>query len=82
MKIVDMLEALHFMSIQERMEYNVCIIVYKIMKGLCPKYLQNKIEVVQHVEGVRTRQIGNIYSYNISIDVRQVRNKKCYCMRD
>lgn len=59
-KIVDMLEALHFMSIQQRMEYNVCIIVYKIMKGLCPKYLQNKIEVVQHV-GVRTRQVDNIY---------------------
>lgn len=60
-KIVDMLEALRFMSIKERMEYNVCIMGYKIIKGMCPKYLQNKIEVVQHVKGAGTRQVGNIY---------------------
>ena len=45
-QIANMLEALHFMSIKERIEYNVCIIVYKIMKGLCPRYLQNKVKVV------------------------------------
>lgn len=60
-KIVDMLEALCFMSVKERIEYNVCIIVYKIMKGLCPKYLRNKIEVVQYEGGVGTRQVGNVY---------------------
>lgn len=63
-KIVDMLEALHFMSIKERIEYNVRVLIYKIMKGMCPRYLQNKIEV-QHVKGVDTRQMGNIYTWSV-----------------
>lgn len=75
-KIVDMLEALSFTSIKKRIEYNVCMIVYKIMKGLCPKYLRNKVEVVQY-EGVGTRRVGNIYINRCKTSEEQ----KCYCTK-
>jgi hypothetical protein len=60
-RISDMLEALHFMSIKERIEYNTCVLIYKTVNGLCPIYLQNNIELVQYGEGVSTRHKGNIY---------------------
>lgn len=61
-KIKDMLEALQFMSIRERIEYNVYILIHKMINGRCPSYLNNKIELVQSRGSiVRTRQEGNIY---------------------
>ena len=60
-QIANMLEACRIMSIKERIGYNVCIIVYKIMKGLCPRYVQNKVKVVQYARGVGTREMGNLY---------------------
>lgn len=60
-QILDMLEALCFMSIKERIEYNVCLLTYKMVNGLCPNYLCNEMKVLQG-EGVRnTRQRSNIY---------------------
>jgi len=32
-RIKDMLEPLHFMSIEERIEYNVCIFIHKMVIG-------------------------------------------------
>lgn len=60
-RICDMLEALNFMSIKERIDFNVCILVYKIINGMCPNYLCNNIEFVQNEDVVTTRQRGNIY---------------------
>lgn len=60
-RIKDMLEALQFMSIRERIEYNVCIFVYKMINGECPSYLENKIELVGTKRGVQTRQTGDIH---------------------
>jgi hypothetical protein len=60
-RISDMLEALHFISIKERIEYNVCLLVFKIINGMCPRYLCNKLESVQYEGAVNTRQRGNIY---------------------
>lgn len=60
-RVKDMLEALCFMSIKERIVYNTCILVYKMINGMCPKYLQNKIKVVQNKSEKETRQKGNIY---------------------
>jgi len=34
------------MSIRERIEYNVCILIHKMIMGECPDYLKNKIELV------------------------------------
>ena len=53
-----MLEALQYMSIKERIEYNVCQLVYKIVNGMCPEYLSDNIRTVQWKE---TRQRQNIY---------------------
>lgn len=60
-RIMDMLEALHFMSIKERIEYNVCLLVHKMVNGMCPNYLLNKIELVQYDSEMNTRQRSNIY---------------------
>jgi len=38
-RIIDMLEALKFKSINERIEYNVCLLVFKMINGQCPSYL-------------------------------------------
>jgi len=58
-----MLKALRFMSIQERIEYNVCQLVYKIVhmpRGICPEYLSGTSRIVRYR---KTRQRGNIYIY-------------------
>jgi len=55
-----MLEALHFMSIKERIEYNVRIFIHKVVIGECPSYLKNKIELVGMDGRVQTRQKGSI----------------------
>jgi len=60
-KIKDMHEALNFMSIRERIEYNVCILIYKMITGECPNYLKNKIELVEINQGIQTRQKGDIH---------------------
>jgi len=56
-RIVDMLEALKFMSINERIEYNVCLLVFKMINGQCPSYLRDKINLVQY-EGALTARRG------------------------
>ncbi|CAL1671997.1 unnamed protein product [Lasius platythorax] len=60
-RIRDMLEALHFTSIDERIEYNVCLLVYKMINGMCPSYLYNKSELVKHRSAINTRQKENVY---------------------
>jgi len=57
-RVLNMLEVLQFMSIQERIEYNVCQLVYKIVNGICPGYLSGASWIVHYKE---TRQRGNIY---------------------
>jgi len=41
-----MIDALQFMSIRERIEFNVCILIYKMVNELCLNYLANQVEVV------------------------------------
>jgi len=55
-----MLEALHFMSIKEKIAYNVYIFIHKMVIGECPSYLKNKIELVGMDGRVQTRQKDNI----------------------
>lgn len=42
-RIKDMLETLQFLSVKERIEYNTCILIHKMINGECPSYLKNKI---------------------------------------
>lgn len=53
-----MLEALYFMSIKERIKYNVC--QFKMVNNMCPIYLCKKLKFVQKVGAINTRQIGNL----------------------
>jgi len=46
-KIKNMLEAVNFMSIKARIEYNICILIHKMIMGECPNYLKNKVELVR-----------------------------------
>lgn len=39
----------------------MCVLVYKIVYGMCPNYLLNQIELVQYDNVINTRQKGNIY---------------------
>jgi len=41
-RIVDTLERLKFMSINERIEYNVRLLIFKMINGQCPSYLRDK----------------------------------------
>lgn len=59
-KIIRMMEALKFMSIKERIEYNVCLLVYKIVNGMCPKYLSREIEIVKARNNRNTRKGKNL----------------------
>jgi len=54
-------EALNFMSIRERIEYNVCILIHKMIMRKCPDYLKNKVELMGTDRRVQTRQKGNIH---------------------
>ena len=56
-----MLEALQFMPVKERIQYNVRILIHKIVNGDCPSYLKNEIEQVRREEGVQARSEGSIH---------------------
>jgi len=47
------------MSIKEKIEYNVCIFIHKMVIGECPSYLKSKIDLVAMDGRVQTRQKGN-----------------------
>jgi len=34
-------------SVKERIKYNVCIFVHKMVNGQCLSYLRNKIELIE-----------------------------------
>jgi len=55
-KIMNMLETLKFMSVKERIEYKVCLLIYKIGKKMCPKYLSRDVEIVQTRSNRDTRK--------------------------
>src|SRR5436190_17653076 len=57
-KVTNMLKVLKFMSIKDRIKYNVCILVYKMVNKLCPQYLSKEVEMVQARSNRNTRK-GN-----------------------
>ena len=59
-RISDMLEALQCMSIKERIEYNVCLLLFKVINGECPEYLTDKIKLARNEQTVNTRNRENI----------------------
>lgn len=54
-KIVEMLTKLQWLSINQRILYNVMILIYKIKKGILPSYLQNQLVTNSDINPHRTR---------------------------
>lgn len=59
-KIEHMLQALQFMSIKQRLHYNVCIFIFKILHNLAPNNLSDRLEMISRKDGRKTRQDGTI----------------------
>lgn len=68
-RVDDMLQALQFMSIRQRLHYNVCIFIFKAVRNLLPKQLNRKLEIVGTNSERVTRQAGNI-----AVQLRKTRN--------
>lgn len=58
--IRKMLDALSFMTIKERMLYNVCLFVHKMKCEMTPPYLSKEIKFVKDKHQYNTRQKENI----------------------
>lgn len=59
--IRDMLDSLGFMSINQRLVYQNIIFIYKILSGMLPDYMLNKITFVRDIHKYDTRSASNIY---------------------
>lgn len=68
-RVETMLQTLRFMSVRQRMRYNVCVFIFKIVKGMMPEHLRERITLVGETNVKQTRQ-----SENIVIQFRRTRN--------
>jgi hypothetical protein len=59
-KVEHMLQALQFMSIRQRLCYNVGVFIFKIVNNMASVALSNKIEIIGRECDRQTRQAGNI----------------------
>lgn len=59
-KVEHMLQALQFMSVRQRLCYNVGVFIFKIINNMASVALNNKIEIVGMECGRQTRQAGNL----------------------
>ena len=53
--ILDMLRTLKWMSVKQRLFYNLCIFLWKIVNNQVPSYLQNIFTPVTEVHSYQTR---------------------------
>lgn len=58
--IKTMLDVLGWMSIHQRVIYNTCILVFKMIHNLSPAYLSNRITTRSNVHHYNTRQSSYI----------------------
>lgn len=59
-KVEDMLEALQFMSVRQRLRYNIYIFTFKILNGMLPTQLRDRLQIIGNECARETRQTGNI----------------------
>ena len=48
--ITKFIKMAHFLPVRFRIQYKLCLMVYKIINGLCPEYLKNMINLCQPTE--------------------------------
>lgn len=59
--IADMLQTLHFMTINQRLSMLNMLFIFKILHGLLPNYMLKRIKFVQEVHHYNTRSASNIF---------------------
>jgi len=59
--IVDTLEALKFLSINERIKYNICLLIFKMINVSYPSYLRVKVNLVQYERALTARRGDKMY---------------------
>jgi len=74
--IKEMFEALHFISLRERVAYKVYIFVLKMVNIEDPTYLRNRIKLGTD-EGIPIRRRDNGLR-----NVKRLENRKCCFMKD
>lgn len=57
---VNMLDALQWLSVKERIVFNVMTMIFKLTNNLLPEYLTNIIKRGRNIHSYRTRQIDDI----------------------
>lgn len=58
--IRTMLQVLGFMSVKQRVHYNVCMLIYKMKNGLSPGYLSEEVRLVSDRHRYETRSRNDI----------------------
>jgi len=53
-RTADMLQALNFMSIKERIEFNVCLLIFKMINGRFPSYLRDRVNLIRYEGALAT----------------------------
>lgn len=56
---LDMLNALDWLSVSQRIKYNAIIMVYKMKRGLAPKYMNDNVNLVCEIHSRNTRNRNN-----------------------
>lgn len=59
-RIECMLNALQFMNIRQRLYYNLCILIFRMLKCMSTDHFKNMLEVVGNISERQTRQAGDI----------------------
>lgn len=68
-KIECMLQALQFMTVRQRLYYNMCIFIFKVLNNMLPEQLSNRLRIVGEERERQTRQAGDI-----AIEFRRTRS--------
>jgi hypothetical protein len=66
--VTDMRKRLDFVSIKNKIELSVAVFIHKIMLGLAPEYLKNKINIVDSVHNHNTRNRKNIFIQSVKLN--------------
>lgn len=53
--IVEMLNVLCFMSVEERVKFNTCVFIYKIINNLTPEYSTTMVKRAEHKYSTRNK---------------------------
>lgn len=61
--IKNMLDVLEWMSIHQRVIYNTCILIFKMIHHLTPDYLSDEITTRSNVHNYHTRLSGSLEKY-------------------